>query len=68
VHHALQVLGAVEVLLLLEEVNVAGDRDAANCLAMLGVWKWDTLVVRKVRSIILADTALHLARDLRDDV
>jgi len=34
VDHALEVLGAVEVLLLLEEVDVADERDPADVLAV----------------------------------
>jgi hypothetical protein len=83
-NHTLEVLGAVEGLLLLEQPNIAGDWDATNVLAVrtvlrsvhilhspkkrLRIREWDALVVGEVRSIVLTLATLNRSRDLRNDV
>lgn len=67
-YHALERLGAVEVLLLLEEVHVAGDGDAADGLAVGGVREGDAFVVGEVEAVVFALAAVDDARDFGDDV
>ena len=67
-HHALQILRAVEGLLLLEEVNIADNWDTANGPAVLCVGKRNALIVGKVRRGVRADPALYNARDFGDDI
>lgn len=68
VHHALESLRTVEVLLLLEEVDIAGDWDATDGLAVLGVWERDALIVGEVWGCVLTHATRDVARDLGDDV
>ena len=66
--HALEVPGPVEVLLLLEKMHIAHERNTSDVLAVLGIWDRDTLVVREIGTIVLAFSAFDHARDLGDDV
>jgi hypothetical protein len=43
-----EVLGAIEVLLLLQKMNIADKRDTADVLTVRAIGQWDTLVVGKI--------------------
>lgn len=66
-HHTLEVLAAVESLLLLKQEGVADKRQASNSLAVVWVWPWDTLSVREVWSIVLAFATTLDTSDLSGD-
>ena len=64
----LECTAAVEMLLLLQEVNVAHKWNSADCLAVLRVWDRNSFEVGVVRSIVFTLTAFDSAGDFRDDV
>ena len=68
VDHTLEGLGAVEVLLLLEEEGVAGDGDTADGLAVGGIRPGDAFVVGEVRGIVGTLASRGDAGNLGDDV
>ena len=46
------------MLLLLEQERVRDDRDAADGLAVRGIWEWDAFIVCEVRPVIGALSSL----------
>jgi hypothetical protein len=67
VDHSLEVLGAVESLLLLHEEDIRHERNAANVLAVCWVRERVALIVGEVGRIVFPLAAGDLARDFGDD-
>ena len=67
VNHSLEVLRAVESLLLLHEEDIRHQWNAANVLAVCWVGEWVALVVGEVGRIVFSLAAGDLARDFGDD-
>lgn len=65
--HSLQVLRAVESLLLLHEVDIRHERNTANVLAVRWVWHRVALVVGEVGRVVLSLAARDLAGHFGDD-
>lgn len=57
VHHALEVLRAIERLLLLEEEYIGSQRNASNRLAVFGIRPWDAFIVSEVCAVVLTFAA-----------
>lgn len=66
-NHSLEVLGAVESLLLLHEEDIRHERNAANVLAVCWVGERVALIVGEVGRIVFSLAAGDLSRHFGDD-
>ena len=68
VNHALEVLRAVEGLLLLHKVDVRHHGDTADSLAVCWIRHWDALIVGEVGRIVFSFATFGVAGHFADDV